>query len=362
MSPLLSRRRSRRRSMSGRIALLVLALIVVSVLIGGLAQVSRQSHTYDANTFRSLAAQGSVLADESNVTARSVRHLLGDMQKQDRLTLQADLDAVVQEAGDQSAGAARAGGQADGTVGGRFSSVFAERAQAVSQLRAAVDGLLGMHPLPVAGVPASGGRASTPTLLTSVEATDRIAAAGSLLARSDQTYRSVRHEVAGSAGHAQLPASVWVTDSQVWQPGAVAAQVDLVESSTSLAATHYLVLRTVRLTPQALPTATLPPAGTSVLPPTTAVEVSVVLSDLGSVDEPHATVQFSLTPQPTAAPLTRILKAAVVSGASITLALVHFAVKPGHAYQLTVSIVPPAAQTDLTGTSVTQVLDISPGT
>jgi hypothetical protein len=364
MSPLMPRRRSRRRSVSRRLVLLVVAALVIALLVGGLTQVSRQSHLYDANLNRSLAAQGAVVADESSATSLGVSALMADMQNEDRRTLQAQLDSVAQQTADQSTRADRAAGTPPaGSVSAEFASVFADRARAVGQVRAAIDGLLGMHPLPVAGVPGNGGTgASTPTLLTSTEATDRIAAAGSLLAQSDQVYNAARHRLATSVGHAKLPKSEWVTDPQVWQVGAVATAVDQVAASASLAATHELVLRTVRISPQALPTANGTAAGTSVLTPTSAVSVTVVLSNLGSVDEPRASVRCSLAPQVPGSPVTQTREVAVTAGGSVTLPAVSFAVKPGHNYQLTVSVDLPLAQTSVVGTTLTQVLQIAPGT
>ena len=49
--------------------LLVAGVIVVALVIGGLTQVSRQSAGYDADSNRTLASLGSVVVDQSNVTA-----------------------------------------------------------------------------------------------------------------------------------------------------------------------------------------------------------------------------------------------------------------------------------------------------
>ena len=90
--------------------------------------------------------------------------------------------------------------------------------------------------------------------------------------------------------------------------------------------------------------------------------VQVVLSNLGSVDEPHASVQFQLTPQPTGAAVTdhqdvgarrrRIGQppAGIVQG------------EAGHQLPATVAVVLPAGQTDQTGTALSEVLQIAPST
>ena len=102
--------------------------------------------------------------------------------------------------------------------------------------------------------------------------------------------------------------------------------------------------------------------GLSVLSPTTQVVVQVVLSNLGSVDEPHASVQFQLTPQPTGTAVTITRTSGLAAAGSVSLPPVSFKVKPGSSYQLTVAVVLPAGQTDLTGTSLSEVLQIAPST
>src|SRR5580692_6383400 len=155
MSPRRPRRRARRRSQARSIVLLVAGMIVLALLIGGLSQVSRQSQGYRMTSNRALAAQGAVLADQSNATGSQVRKLVNSVSSETRQGLQAGLDAVVEQTSDQSA-------QADlavhdnplGSVGSEFATVFAERAESMDQLRSAVDDYLGMQPIPNSGTPA----------------------------------------------------------------------------------------------------------------------------------------------------------------------------------------------------------------
>jgi hypothetical protein len=365
MPPLIPRRRSRRRSVSGRVVLILCGLVVTALLVGGLTQVSRQSGSFDASQNRSFVALASVVARESNSTAAQTRRLLTSMAGQRRPALQANLDDLVQQVEGEATGAtAIAVPQPPTGVQAQFADVLALRSTAVRTLRASLDGLLGMHPLPVTGATGSAHTAAaSPTLLSSTTATDRIAAAGAMLVRSDRSYRSLRKDLERAVGHARLPASTWVTNAQVWQVGSVAAEVDLLSASPTLAATHRLVLRTVRLSPPTLPTTgTASSPGVSVLSPTSTVTVSVVLSDLGSVDEPDATVQFTMTSEQSGVAVVRSRTSSVASGLSVTLDPVVFAVKPGHTYQLRVAVVLPPAQTDDTGTSQTDDLQIAPGT
>ncbi len=359
----LSRRRARRRSISRRLTFALVGCVVLALLIGGLTQVSRQSHPYDQGVNRSLAAQGSVIANESAVTAGQVQRLMGDMQTLDRQTLQSELDSVVQQTADQSALAQRAAGSASAdSLSGQFAAVFVDRAQATEDVRSAIDGLLGMHPILAASASGSGSAPATPTLLTSTQATNRVATAGALLIRSDQMYQATRRALRTDRGRYRLPPSEWVTNSQTWQVGALAEQIDLVASSGSLAVVHDLILRTVRISPPALPAAGSTAQGASVLSPTRTVSVTVVLANLGSVDELHAGVQFSLAPQGGGSTNSILHRVAISAGKSVTMDTVTFGVKPGDTYQLTVAVVLPPGQASVAGTTVSQTLQIAPGT
>lgn len=365
MPPRRPRRRARRRSPARLVTLLVAAVIVLTLLVGGLSQVSRQSQGYDANADRSLAAQGTVLADQSNATSSTVRRVVNNLPTQTRQGLQAALDGAVQQTADESSRADLAAGATPlSPVATQFTAVFAERAQSMVQLRAAVDGFLGMQPIPPADTPsdapvANGGRAP---LLSATQATNRIAAAGALLARSDALYRSVRHALATDAGGGRLPPSVWVTHPQLWQLGSVAAQVDLLATSSTLSPTHYVVLRTVRLNPPSLPTPQGASATVSVLSPTSRIGVTVVLANQGSSNEPHVSVRFTLADQTSGATTTQVRATSLTLGASVTLPSVTMPVKPSTMYLLTVQVIPPAGQTLTAGTAIQQQLQVSPAT
>jgi hypothetical protein len=365
MPPRRPRRRARRRSPARPIILLVAAVVVLAIVVGGLTQVSRQSQGYDDNSDRTLAAQGTVAADQSNVTAATVRKVVNDLPSQTRQGLQATLDSAVQQTADEADRAQVAAGATPlGTVAAQFVDVFAERAQAVADLRAAVYGFLGMEPIAPADAPPatlaakSGGTA----LLSATQATNRIAAAGGLLARSDALYRSVRRSLGATGAHATLPTSVWVTHPQEWQLGTLAAQVDLVATSSTLVATHYVVLRTIRLTPPALPTPQGSSGTVSVLSPTSHIGVTVVLANQGSSVEPRVSVRFSLADQTSGATTSQVRTTALALGASVTLSNVTMRVKQSTAYLLTVQVIPPAGQTLTAGTAIQQPLQISPAT
>lgn len=341
------------------------AAVLAALLIGGLAEVSRQSQGYDAASNRTLAAQGTVVAEQSNATASSATALMDTIQSQNRPGLQIALDDLVQQASNESTSARAASGATPmGSVGADFAAVFADRAQAMLDLRTAVDGYLGMQPLPVAGAAAtvaSRGAGAAP-LMTATEATNRIAAAGALLAHSDSLYRSVRHALRTAQGNGRLPKSTWVKDPQLWGAGAVASQIDLMSSSPSLAAVHYLALRTVQINPPALPTPQGGTANVSVLTPTRQISVDVVLANNGSVAEPHATVHYTLAVQSSGGTSSRTQTVALAPATTQALPTVNFGVRSGLTYVLTVSVDVPAGQTQLAGTAAQYSLAISQAT
>jgi hypothetical protein len=339
--------------------------VLAALLIGGLAEVSRQSQGYDATSNRTLAAQGAVVAKQSNATGSSATALMNTLPTQNRPELQGALDDLVQETADESARAdAAAAATPLGSVGADFAAVFADRAHAMSDLRAAIDGYLGMQSLPVTGTATT--LASTSgtgtTLLTATDATNRIAAAGALLSHSDSLYRSVRRALRTAAGGGRLPKSAWVSNPQLWAPGAVASQIDLMASSPSLAAVHDLVLRTVRINPPALPTPQGAPANVSVLTPTKQLSVDVVLANDGSVAEPRATVHYTLANQSSGATSSRTQTVSLAPATSQALPTANFGVASGTTYVLTVSVDVPAGQTLLASTAVQYVLAISQAT
>jgi hypothetical protein len=337
-------------------------VVLFALLVGGLTQVSRQSQGYDANSNRTLAAQGGVVAQQSNATATSVTALMDVIPTQNRPGLQIELDGAVKQSADEAVRAANAARATPlDSVGADFTAVFADRAEAMRDFRSAVDGYLGMQPLPVSGTTATTASASAgqATLLSATQATNRIAAAGALLARSDTLYRSLRHTLAAAAGHARLPKSVWVRNPQQWGLGTVATQVDLMATSPSLAATHYLALRTVQISPPALPTPQGGSSNVSVISPTAKVSVDVVLANNGTVAEPHATVHFTMANQASGATSSRAETVALASDASQALPTANFGVTPGQTYVLTISVVLPAGQTNTVGTAVQDVLQVA---
>jgi hypothetical protein len=351
-------------SRRGRAIIIAALALLAVVFIGGLTQVSRHSHADDANTDRSFAALGGVVARQSNATSGQARQLLANLPA-DRRKLQAGLDSLVDQTSSESAHADLAAGTSDpGTLAGNFASVFEDRARAMSDWRSAVDGFLGMHPLPEAGAPATDPFTSPRDLLSASDATNRLAAAGVLLSQSDQLYASVRTALANAPGQAHLPRSVWVVPARRHGHTSVSASqvVEQMSKSAALQGVHDLVLRTVRFNPPVVPASPSTPAGTSTLTPTTHVGVTVVVANEGTADEAHATLRYILDSAAPSLSKTLVRTAPVLSGGSVALPEVTFAVKPGSTYVLTLAIAVPPGQRDLAGTAQQQTLQVAPAT
>ncbi len=345
--------------------MLVGAALLLLLLVGGLSQVGSQSRNFDAASERALAVQATVLAQQSNATASSLRSLMGDLPAQTRQSLQVGLEGAVQQSAAQAVRAAQVSRSMPATSpAGQLAGVFAERASSVAAVRAALDGFLGLAPLPVAGASATGGSGAAgpggSALLSAEQTAGSIATAGAALSRADAQYRSVRATLA--AGHARMPSSVWVTDPAAWAAGAVAAQVDLVATSPTLSISHYVVLRTVRLSPAALPAPPGTPPGVSVLSPTSALGVTAVVANLGSAAQPSVRTRIIVSDQGSGASTTRVVTSSLALGASVVLPSVTVPVTPGSAYLLTVQVVLPAGQTLTLGTAIEQALRIAPAT
>jgi len=374
-------RRRRRRPLGQVLWIAVLVALVLSVLIGGALRVGRASGPYTEAIDRSYALQAGVLVGQSNQQAAQLNRLLNTMPGLARRTLQIQLDQLVAQATATAAGAEGLAppDPAPGLDPG-FTTALSERAGALSEVRRAVYGLLGMAPQPVTGAlgapgpSAVGATGATATLLPSDQAAAELTRAGGRLARADQTYAAVRRSFATAPGHARLPPSVWVPDPALWAPGTVETLVGNLTGSATLAAFHRLQLVTVRVSPAAVPPVGAPPAGppgaagacqattVSVIPPTARLALDAVVANFGNVGETGSAVTAQLQPQGPGAPATSSARFALAPGASAAIALPLLAVAPGDTYGLSVSVSPPPGQSDQSGLTGCYSIRVAPPT
>jgi CARDB protein len=348
-------RRRRRRSLTTTLVIVLVVVVALVLLIGGAVRVGRASGPYWTDLNRSYAAQGTTLIDRSNETGSQLRTLVAGMPQLTRPALQQQLDSLV-TASSQTAtsGAALAPPTPSGHLGKDFAGVLADRAEAVTETRAAVDGLLGMAPLPVVGAPTTSTTPAPKALLTSDQATADLAGAGRLLHAADQAYAAVRRQFRAAPGGAALPRSVWLR--QPWTAGTASTLVDQLSGSHSLLADHRVVLlpHGIRLTPPVVPPTTPPPPAATVTP-THSLSVTAVVANEGNVDEPAVTVSVAVQ-----GGATHSRTVDLAAGRSQAVVLPSIPVTPGQTYALTVSVTAPAAPTDRTGTTRTFTIKVAP--
>jgi hypothetical protein len=292
---------------------------------------------------RSFALMATEVVQQSNTTSGELNRVMTSLGTFDRLNLASNLQTLDQQAQIQSSLAAFIEQPVPPADPQRqFDAVFAQRASAVRSIVDSIDQLLG---LPPQGNLAQSVR--TPTLITIGAATNQVAQAGKLLMRSDLAYRALRHALRRSAGHATLPASVWIPNNSRWQTSDVSVELNFALDAPSLAVQHTVVILTTRLTPPALP----PPngiliAGVSTITPTRSISLSIVVGNTGSVAESRVTVQVSLSPtNPGAPPVSETRSIKLLPGRSAVLPNYEFAVAPGHDYVMTSMILSPTGQT-----------------
>ncbi len=374
-------RRRRRRPLGQALWIALLVGLVLFLLIGGALRVGRASGPYTVDIDRSYALQAGVLAGQSNQQAAQLNRLVNTMPGLARRTLQTQLDELVAQATATATGAEALAppDPAPGLDPG-FTTAMADRAGALSDVRRAVYGLLGMTPQPVTGAlgspgpAAAGTRGATATLLPSDQAAAELTRAGAQLARADQTYAAVRRSFAAAPGHARLPASVWVHDPALWAPGTVETLVNDLTGSPTLATFHRLQLVTVRVSPAAVPPVGAPPAGppgaagacqattVSVIPPTARLALDAVVANFGNVGETGSTVTAQLQPQGPGDPATSSARFALAPNTSAAIALPPLAIAPGDTYGLSVSVSAPPGQSDQTGLTGCYSIRVAPPT
>ena len=143
-------------------------------------------------------------------------------------------------------------------------------------------------------------------------------------------YRSVRRSLAAAAGHARLPAvglgdrPAAVAGGRGGDPGRPRGHLADAggDATTSSCARSASTRRRCRRRRARRPTV-------SVLSPTSRIGVTVVLANDGSVDEPHASVRFTLADQADGRDGDPGRVGALALGASVDAAPATFAVKPG---------------------------------
>lgn len=383
---------------------LVVAVLVAVVVVGSIAEISAQSAPERLMIDRAYAKLASRVVAASNRTGAALASLLagapslpnGLLPYTARAQIQQGLDAAVAASSAESVDAvALAPPTPSGDFAPRFTTVLGQRSAAASAVRGAIDGLLGMAPLPVAGAPAAS-TAPPPPAVSPGQASQRLAAAGTLLQQADRGYASLasdlrRGKISG-AGRIDLLPSAWVAGTaSPLAPAQLGALPAALEASAALVPFHQLVITAVGLSPAALPSATpndpagsgligvscgspasvVPGATPTVLPPTGSVAALVTVTNCGTVAESGIAVTGTLAladppgtpaPPPGARGSSTRSVVSLLSGRSRALVLPALRVAGGHLYTLTISLVlagTAAAQQNPAGTTQEFLLQVS---
>ncbi len=347
---------------------------MLAALVGGLLREHSQSSGYERALDRSYAAQARPIVEESNRLEVKLRAMLRSMPRQTRTSLELGLDTLVRSASSLAEEAATAAfPPPSGSAGADVAAAMADRADAARVLRSAVDGLLGMAPLPVAGAPVTSTPETPAQRLSVPAAAAELAKVGLLLAEGDRSYAEGRRVLRLAPGHALLPASAWSGRSTVLSTGGALALANALMGSPSLAAVHRveLVTHALALTPAPVPsTGGATPGGpAAVLPPTGRIGLSVVVANDGNVTERGIVVRASVRSagQPAATGSgagaehsETSSRVALSPGSSISVTLPAIPVVPGRRYTIAVSVDPPIPDTQGAVTSDAVSVRVAP--
>jgi hypothetical protein len=370
MARVQSRRRRRRpsRSTSAVVFGAVAAAIVAFLLIGGIVRSGSQSAGYLRDLNRSYADQVDVLAARSDVLGSRLGSLLPAMSGETRPALEATLDTLVRAADDLSRAASTLQSPApSGGAGAGVAAAFADRAEAASELRRTVDGLLGMSPLPVvASVDPPSSITAPPPPLSAAAGARALERVGSLVVEANRDYAAARRTLRAAPGHAVLGRSAWSKGAAAWTATGAQSVVTALLASPTLAAVHQVVLvaHALALTPAPVPPGPSAAATSGVVvPPTRRMSVSAVVANDGNVPERHVVVSEQLSPaagDPTGATVRHAVAVSLAAGSSDSVSMPPFTVVPGGRYTLTVTVVPPVADGPAAVTSDTVPFTVGP--
>lgn len=171
----------------------------------------------------------------------------------------------------------------------------------------------------------------------------RLAATGRDLVASDTSYNAFRQTVQKTIGKDRpdvVPESMWVPDTDQWQPPELTAFVNILKANSSLAPVVDVSTLLVRTEPSAVGRDN----GRLVLPKVNGVKVSVVVANVGNVAQKQVTVVATLrsvTGEDTARGF-----ADLSPGQRRTLSFRRLRAAPGDAL-LTVTIAPLAGETSI---------------
>jgi hypothetical protein len=315
-----------------------------------------------------------------------VQPLAAGISQTARARLQQGLDKAVGETTEEAVRASSlVPPDPTGSVSPQLVAVMGARATSTARLRAIIDGLLGMEPLPVAGSPSAAATPASVAPLSVGQAAPRMAVVGQDLTNADTAYRNLVAYIHSEHIPVRLPSSVWVplpAASAPLGPQSLGATASALSGSAIMAPLHQMVITAIGLSPPAVttgapglantdcqnPASTGASATPTVLPPTSSIKVSATVTNCGTTTETGVTVTQTLTladpagtkPPPAGAGGGRSHTSITLrSGGSAALALRRLTVATGHLYNLVVAVDLPPGQVNPSGSTQAFLIQIS---
>jgi hypothetical protein len=310
--------------------------VVVVLAIGTATQIGPASGPDRRMIDRSFAVLAGPIVAQSDASGSALRSLLADGPSLGRTAFFSELVSIATGTATASRRfAALSPPDPGGEAAERCATALAGRWGAATRIQGALEGLLG-------GPDGHGGG-------DEASAARRLESAGVLLEVADGSWAACRRELRRAPGSARLPVSAWVRNPGVWSDTALGRFVAALVSSPSLVPVHRLALVTVSTDPASVPGA----SGVVVVPPTTSLQVHVVVADQGNVDEMQVSLVVTAVPQGLArAPAPVGARTALGAGDSVTLSPPPLSVRPASSYLIDITA------TGATGASATKSLSL----
>ena len=300
---------------------LVVVAVLVVLLVGAIGQIGPASGPDRRTVDRSFAVLAAPIAAQSNASGSALNAIIGNGAALARTTFFSDLDSIASEAAqDEVLFAALSPPVPSADAAGLCGTAMTDRRRAAAQVQDALEGLLGGR----RGL-AGGDEAGAAHMLER---------ARTVLQSGDASWAACRRALRRAPGSALLPVSTWLSDPGIWNDNALGRLAADVVSSATLTAVHRLAFFTLSTDPASVPGA----SGVSVLPPTTSLQVTVVLANEGNVDEVGVRVVLTALPQgSTGAPVRVRMSTDIDAGRSVALTPPPLSVRSATSYTLDIT-------------------------
>ncbi len=325
---------TRRRRRLGPVTGVVLLAILVALLVGAIrsAKPSAQSVALAGRTYLDLARP---LVQASNQDGATVTEIRTRPAQLGRVQLDQELAHLVSDTRQTATSAQQLSvPSALERSAPLLVSALKARAGAARLLSDGMNQALGSSPID--------------------QAVSTLAQAGQEMGASDADYRQFRSSIPRSVGGSRsMPDSRWVQAPAIWSQDQLTSFAKAVRGSSSLAVQHNLVLVLVSLSPQPIVS-----GGTTTVPPTSSLKVTLVVANNGTVAEQQVPVVASIQ-GPQAPERVSRTNIDIQPGEHVSVPLPPLAVSPGGTYSLTSSVGPVAGETNTQDNSLTSTLKVA---